>query len=80
MSRVRDFSALGVFILSETPAARGSRLKLLFSLPEGEIPVQGIVRNSLPGTGMGVEFVGMGGKELDVLLAVAKRLAGERIH
>jgi hypothetical protein len=75
-SRVEDFSALGAFIVSEQVPPVGTRLRLLFSLPEGQIQVQAAVRNSTSGRGMGVEFVGMGGKEFDIILKTVKRLLG----
>jgi hypothetical protein len=75
-SRVQDFSASGAFIASEETAAIGTRLKLLFSMPEGEIQVQAVVRSSLAGRGMGVEFVSMGGREFDLILKAVKRLLG----
>ena len=73
-SRIEDFSALGAFIVSEQTLAIGTRFKLLFSLPEGQIQIQAMVRNAIAGRGMGVEFVGMGGREFDVILKVVKRL------
>jgi len=75
-SRVEDFSMSGAFIASEETVALGSRLELHFSLPEGQIQIQGIVRNVREGQGMGVEFVSMRGKDLDLILAAVKRLLG----
>jgi hypothetical protein len=45
-------------------------------MPEGEIQVQAVVRSSLAGRGMGVEFVSMGGREFDLILKAVKRLLG----
>jgi hypothetical protein len=73
-SRVEDFSTSGVFISSEETLPVGKRVKLLFSLPEGQIHVEAIVRNSIKGRGMGMEFVSMGGKEFDIILKAMKRL------
>jgi len=73
-SRVRDFSLGGAFIASEETVPVGSRLDLHFSLPEGQIQVQGIVRNVREGKGMGVEFVSMPGTALDLILAAMKRM------
>ena len=75
-SRVEDFSALGAFIVSEQVPTVGTRLKLLFSLPEGQIQIQAVVRNVFAGRGMGVEFVAMGGMEFDIILKAVKRLLG----
>jgi len=58
-SRVRDLSIGGIFISTETPLSNGSRIQLLFSLPEGEVRVEGVVRYATAGKGMGVEFTHM---------------------
>jgi hypothetical protein len=60
VSRVRDLSAGGVFIATNDPLAKGASIQLLFSLPEGEIRIEGTVRYSGAGKGMGVEFTRMG--------------------
>jgi len=75
-SRVEDFSMSGAFIASQETVALGSRLELHFSLPEGQIQIQAIVRNVREGQGMGVEFMSMRGKDLDLILATVKRLLG----
>lgn len=73
-SAVGDFSVSGAFINSQQPVPVGTRLSLLFSLPEGEIQVQAIVRNSRPDGGIGVEFMSMGWKEFDLVLKTFRRL------
>lgn len=56
VSRVRDLSQGGVFISTDSVLSQGSEIHLLFSLPEGEIRIEGRVRYSNPQRGMGVEF------------------------
>jgi len=73
-ARVEDFSIGGAFIASEQTARVGSRLDLHFSLPEGQIQIQAVVRNVREGRGMGVEFVSMSGKDLDLILAAVRRM------
>jgi len=75
-SRVEDFSLSGAFIASPVTVPVGSRLELHFSLPGGQVQIQGVVRNVRDGRGMGVEFVSMKGKDLDLLLTTMKRLLG----
>lgn len=75
-SRVEDFSVTGAFIASHETVTAGSRLDLHFSLPEGQIQIQAVVRNTREGRGMGVEFVSMGGREFDLILKAVKRLMG----
>jgi len=74
ISRVRDLSAGGVFVSTRDPIPVGTAIQMLFSLPEGEIRVQGIVRFSSKEKGFGVEFTGMGPADRARLLELLKRL------
>lgn len=56
VSRVQDLNAGGLFVATESPAAVGTVLTVLLSVPEGEIRGRVVVRNASP-AGMGVEFV-----------------------
>jgi hypothetical protein len=47
----------GLFITSAQPPPVGSKLRLLFDVPGGEVLATALVRDSIPGRGMGVEFV-----------------------
>lgn len=59
VSRVGTLGLGGLFIFTPKPPPVGSVLKLLFDLPGGEVRARAVVRNSEPGTGMGVEFTSM---------------------
>ena len=74
VSRVRDLSAGGVFISTREPLASGSPIHLLFSLPEGEMRIEGVVRYSDAGKGMGVEFTRMGVADRARLQELIRRL------
>lgn len=74
VSRVRDLSAGGVFVSTRDPVAVGTTIQMLFSLPEGEIRVQGIARFSADGRGFGVEFTQMGPADRARLLDLLRRL------
>jgi Tfp pilus assembly protein PilZ len=56
VSRVRDLNVGGLFIATPTPLALGTTVTLLLSVPEGEIRSRAVVRNVVPGEGMGVQF------------------------
>jgi hypothetical protein len=56
VSRVRDLSAGGAFVATDSPAPSGATVKLLFAVPEGELHIDSVVRYSTPKAGMGVEF------------------------
>jgi uncharacterized protein (TIGR02266 family) len=74
VSRVRDLSLGGVFITTRTPLSQGSAIKLLFSLPEGEMRIEGTVRYSNKASGMGVEFTQMGTADRARLRELIRRL------
>ena len=74
VSRIHDLSLGGVFISTETPLPRDSVVHLLFSLPEGELRMEGAVRFSSVGKGMGIEFTRMGAADRARLQELIRRL------
>jgi len=77
ISTVGDFSISGAFLSAQQPVPVGTRLSLSFSLPEGKIQVQAIVRNHRAQGGIGVEFVSMGARDFDLVLRAFRRLLGQ---
>ena len=59
VSNVSHLGLGGTFIVTRNPPMIGTPLKLLFDVPGGELRVLAVVRRSVPGQGMGVEFVEM---------------------
>jgi len=78
VSRVRNLNVAGVFIATPCPVEIGTKLRLLFSVPEGEIRTQAIVRNMRPREGMGVEFTSMDEPDSQKLLQLIGRLLEKR--
>jgi hypothetical protein len=74
VSRVRDLSVGGVFVSTTPPPPNGTPVHLLFSLPEGEVRIDGSVRYSQEGVGMGVEFTQMGAADRARLQELIRRL------
>ncbi len=72
--RVQDFSVSGALIVTEETIPVGTRLELLFSVPDGEIRALAVVRSCTPGRGIGVEFVAMESGAFDAVLKLVKRL------
>lgn len=72
--RVCDLNAGGLFISTTTPAALGTAISVLFSVPEGEIRGHATVRNVKAGEGMGVQFTAMGGQDTERLRRLINRL------
>jgi PilZ domain len=74
VSRVRDLSSGGVFVSTKDVVPVGTAVQLLFSLPEGEIRVHGVVRYTALDRGFGVEFTRMGVADRARLQELLRRL------
>jgi hypothetical protein len=74
LSRAEIVALGGLFIRTPDPAPVGASVQLAFNLPDGEVRARAVVRNSKPGEGMGVEFVGMDTIARGRLQAAMKRL------
>lgn len=59
VSRLATLGLGGVFIEAAEPAAIGAGIKMVFRVAGGEVTARAMVRNALPGKGMGVEFITM---------------------
>jgi len=75
VSQVFDLSLGGVFIPTADPPPVGTSVKLVFEISGRNIRARAIVRRSVSGIGMGVEFVAMGYEERGQLLGLLKKLA-----
>jgi Tfp pilus assembly protein PilZ len=76
ISMVRTLSVGGLFIATEDPAPVGSTMRLLFQVPGGEILVTAVVRDAIPGKGMGIEFTDLAPQERERLEGLMKKLLG----
>jgi len=59
VSRVKTLSMGGVFLCGSITMRVGTDLTLVFEVPGGMILAEAVVRNVVPGEGMGVEFTKM---------------------
>ncbi len=59
VSAVDNLGLGGLFIRTKNPPKEGTSLQLLFNAPGGEVRVLAMVRNLVPGKGMGVAIVSM---------------------
>ena len=73
-SRVRTLSMGGLFISALDPPPVGTKLTLSFEVPGGNVQAEAIVRNIVPGEGMGVEFTKLRLKDRILLEKLLKRL------
>jgi len=64
----------GLFISVSDPPPVGTKLRLSFEVPGGNVHAEAIVRNIVPSDGMGVEFTKLGLKDRVLLEKLLKRL------
>jgi hypothetical protein len=74
VARIKSLSLSGLFISAADPSPVGTTLKLVFEVPGGHVRARAIVRSSLPGTGMGIEFTAMNYEDRGRLAILLKRL------
>jgi hypothetical protein len=74
VSRVKTLSMGGVFLCGSITLRVGTDLTLVFEVPGGMILADGVVRNIVPGEGMGVEFTKMNPQSRDLLEELLTRL------
>lgn len=74
ISRVGTLSMGGIFICVPAPPPIGTKLKLAFEVPGGEIQTEGIVRNIEAGKGMGIQFTRLNAKDRALLQRLMNRL------
>lgn len=77
VSRVSSLSLGGLFIDSEDPAPAGDKLRVQFDIPSGTVRGQAVVRRSIKGRGMGVEFTALPAASRLGLIELLKKLLGD---
>jgi hypothetical protein len=65
-SRVKTLGMGGLFISAADPPPVGTQVRLAFDVPGGSVRADSVVRDIIPGEGLGVEFtrIGLGDKLL----------------
>jgi Tfp pilus assembly protein PilZ len=74
VSPVTTLGLGGLFVSTPKPPAVGEVVRLVLRLPDGEVCAKGVIRDSQPGRGMGVEFTEMGQSDRARLQQLLKRL------
>lgn len=73
-SRVGTLSMGGAFLCGEITMRVGTELMLVFEVPGGVLMSDAVVRNVVPGVGMGVEFTKMNDQSRALLEQLLARL------
>jgi hypothetical protein len=74
VSRVKTLSLGGLFLCGPDAPPLGMELKVVFQVPGGMVYADAVVRNIVPGEGMGVEFTTMNPESKALLESLLKRL------
>jgi len=74
VSRVKTLSAGGLFLCGPITLRVGTGLTLVFEVPGGMVLADAVVRNVVPGEGMGVEFTKMNPQNRILLEGLLTRL------
>jgi hypothetical protein len=74
VSRVKTLSMGGLFLCGSITLRVGTDLTLVFEVPGGIVLAEAIVRNIVPGEGMGVEFTKMNPQNRVLLEGLLTRL------
>lgn len=78
ISRVSSLSTGGLFIDADDPAPEGQTLQVQFELPSGPVLGKAVVRRSIRGKGMGVEFTELPETQRSALSDLMQRLLSRR--
>jgi len=74
VSRVKTLSLGGLFLCGSNTLRVGTDLTLVFEVPGGMVLAEAVVRNIVPGEGMGVEFTKMNPQNRILLEELLTRL------
>ena len=74
VSRVKTLSMGGLFLCGSNTLRVGTELTLVFEVPGGMVLANAVVRNIVPGEGMGVEFTKMNRQNRVLLEGLLTRL------
>ncbi len=77
VSRIATAGLGGLFIKVDDPPPVGDVIRLYFEVPGGEIRARAVVRNSVQGEGMGIQFTSMGPEARGRLTQMLRRLLQE---
>ena len=73
-SHVKSLSMGGVFLCGPITLREGSNLTVVFEVPGGMVLAEAVVRDTVPGEGMGVEFTKMNDSSQALLKELLTRL------
>jgi hypothetical protein len=77
IARVKSISLGGLFIEEAEPVRVGDTVQVQFDIPGGAIRAKAVVRRSIKGQGMGVEFTELQAEARAALYKLLQKLLGD---
>jgi hypothetical protein len=74
VSRVCDLSVGGLFVSTPMPRPPGTRAKIDFLVPEGQIRAEAVVRHVIPHGGVGLQFRAITDQDCPRLVSLMSRI------
>ena len=74
ISRVKTLGMGGLFVTDPNPPQVGTKLRLSFEVPGGNVHMEAVVRNVTPGQGMGIEFTKLNTRDRVLMEMLLRRL------
>ena len=77
VSQIKTVGLGGLFITVKDPPAVGEVIRIYFDVPGGEIRARAVIKSSVQGDGMGIQFTAMGQEARGRLAQLLRRLLHE---
>ena len=74
VSRVKTIGMGGLFVADPNAPSVGTNLRLSFEVPGGNVHVEAVARNVIPGEGMGVQFTKLNTRDRVLMEILLRRL------
>src|SRR5262250_4030230 len=74
VARVKTIGMGGLFVVEPNAPSVGTGLRISFEVPGGNVHVEAVVRNVIPGEGMGVQFTKLGTRDRVLMEILLRRL------
>jgi len=74
IARVKTLGMGGLFVVEPEPPAEGTKVRLSFEVPGGNVHMEAVVRNVTPGEGMGLQFTKLNTRDRVLMEILMRRL------
>lgn len=74
VARVRTLGMGGLFVVEPEPPPVGTKVRLSFEVPGGNVHMESVVKNVTPGEGMGLQFTKLNTRDRVLMEILMRRL------